>query len=314
MGQIFGVDGAETGHTQACINSITFEEAEATCAEVGRRLCTVAELNSGICCGTGCWHDHRAVWTQPAGAPAPGPAPPVAVDPAQARASDALYLFKSASGTDQPLESHGDGHQGRIQISNHFTGAENQQFRLPVAPAVCEAEGCVGPEFPLCHHSPCPEGIECTFGTGCYGNWHNAFEDDQPLVSGSTVTVVREAGDLAYDCAWAQNSPCVGTPFPLAWGHWGAVAHVIKVIETGGTFVKAEAGAPILHDDRVIFERMWQGSSSPQLPFVEMFSDEWLSLGCTPDTNSNGGNCAGQERQFAGSAEDVWRVSKVSMS
>jgi hypothetical protein len=64
MGQILGVDGAATGHTQACINSITFEEAEATCAEAGRRLCTVAELNSGICCGTGCWHDHRAIWTR----------------------------------------------------------------------------------------------------------------------------------------------------------------------------------------------------------------------------------------------------------
>jgi len=66
MGPIFGVDGVAVNQNQACINSVTFAEAEAICAEAGRRLCSVAELNSGVCCGTGCWHDHRAVWTQPA--------------------------------------------------------------------------------------------------------------------------------------------------------------------------------------------------------------------------------------------------------
>jgi hypothetical protein len=61
---IFGVDGEETGHVQACINSVTFAEAKDTCAEAGLRLCSVNELHTGTCCGTGCWHDHRSIWTQ----------------------------------------------------------------------------------------------------------------------------------------------------------------------------------------------------------------------------------------------------------
>jgi hypothetical protein len=60
---VFGIDGAAAGVTQACINSVTFSEATAICAEEGLRLCTVSELDAGTCCGTGCWHDHRAIWT-----------------------------------------------------------------------------------------------------------------------------------------------------------------------------------------------------------------------------------------------------------
>lgn len=63
MQQIFGIDGVYVGEDQTCINSLTFSEAQDTCAEAGLRLCTVTELNAGTCCGTGCWHDHRAIWT-----------------------------------------------------------------------------------------------------------------------------------------------------------------------------------------------------------------------------------------------------------
>jgi hypothetical protein len=54
--------GTFTGHVQACYNSVTFSEAESICAEAGQRLCTAHELDLGVCCGTGCWHDHRAIW------------------------------------------------------------------------------------------------------------------------------------------------------------------------------------------------------------------------------------------------------------
>jgi hypothetical protein len=60
---VLGVDGVSVAQNQACINSVTFMEAESICAEEGLRLCTVTELNAGTCCGTGCWHDHRAIWT-----------------------------------------------------------------------------------------------------------------------------------------------------------------------------------------------------------------------------------------------------------
>jgi len=54
--------GTFTGHVQACYNEVTFAEAQAICADSGLRLCTASELDGGVCCGTGCWHDHRAIW------------------------------------------------------------------------------------------------------------------------------------------------------------------------------------------------------------------------------------------------------------
>lgn len=61
-GDVFDLDGNVVAQ-QACINEVTFSEAAAICAAGGRRLCTSDELDSGVCCGTGCWHDHRAIWT-----------------------------------------------------------------------------------------------------------------------------------------------------------------------------------------------------------------------------------------------------------
>ena len=44
-----------------CTNAATYAEAEAICAAFGRRLCTPDEAT--LCCGTGCGHDNRMVWT-----------------------------------------------------------------------------------------------------------------------------------------------------------------------------------------------------------------------------------------------------------
>eukprot|EP00121_Abeoforma_whisleri_P012096 Awhi_evm1s11165 len=46
-----------------CFNAEMHDQAEALCANVGMRLCTVNELDSGLCCGTGCNHDNRKTWT-----------------------------------------------------------------------------------------------------------------------------------------------------------------------------------------------------------------------------------------------------------
>jgi len=61
-GDVFDLDGGVVAQ-QACITSATFSEAAGICAAEGLRLCTSSELDSGVCCGTGCWHDHRAIWT-----------------------------------------------------------------------------------------------------------------------------------------------------------------------------------------------------------------------------------------------------------
>jgi len=44
-----------------CTNAATYAEAESICAAFGRRLCTPDEAT--LCCGTGCGHDNRMVWT-----------------------------------------------------------------------------------------------------------------------------------------------------------------------------------------------------------------------------------------------------------
>ena len=45
-----------------CAYDQTFAQAEAICAEVGARLCTIAELEAGCAGGTGCGHDENLVW------------------------------------------------------------------------------------------------------------------------------------------------------------------------------------------------------------------------------------------------------------
>ena len=47
-----------------CLNAATYAEAEAACSAAGYRLCTESEVS--LCCGTGCAHDDRQVWTSTA--------------------------------------------------------------------------------------------------------------------------------------------------------------------------------------------------------------------------------------------------------
>jgi hypothetical protein len=44
-----------------------FDRAEKKCEKAGMRLCTEEELDSGICCSTGCEYDGRRVWSSTAG-------------------------------------------------------------------------------------------------------------------------------------------------------------------------------------------------------------------------------------------------------
>lgn len=53
-------------HTQ-CYFDKTYQEALEICHEVEMRICTVAEMNSEVCCGTGCWHNHHAIWVDAQG-------------------------------------------------------------------------------------------------------------------------------------------------------------------------------------------------------------------------------------------------------
>lgn len=45
-----------------CHDFATFHDANAICRAADMRLCTQEEMGSGVCCGTGCWFNHYAVW------------------------------------------------------------------------------------------------------------------------------------------------------------------------------------------------------------------------------------------------------------
>jgi hypothetical protein len=46
-------------HTQ-CYFDVTYQDAMDVCHNAGKRMCTTDEV--ATCCGTGCWHNHHAIW------------------------------------------------------------------------------------------------------------------------------------------------------------------------------------------------------------------------------------------------------------
>ena len=46
-------------HTQ-CYFGVTYQKAMEVCHNAGKRICNTDEMDT--CCGTGCWHNHNAIW------------------------------------------------------------------------------------------------------------------------------------------------------------------------------------------------------------------------------------------------------------
>ena len=78
-----GLSPGVTPLTSVDPNAATWFEAELECSSQGHRLCSDDELH--VCCGTGCGHDARQVWSRtdcspplpPGPPPSPRPSPPV---------------------------------------------------------------------------------------------------------------------------------------------------------------------------------------------------------------------------------------------
>jgi len=45
-----------------CLKFATFAQAQQTCTDLGRRLCTPVELEDNLCCHTGCGFDYELIW------------------------------------------------------------------------------------------------------------------------------------------------------------------------------------------------------------------------------------------------------------
>ena len=59
----YGNNGLDPISASFAGNAVSQAEAGVECAAQGGRLCTSAELESQVCCGTGCSHDHTLVWS-----------------------------------------------------------------------------------------------------------------------------------------------------------------------------------------------------------------------------------------------------------
>lgn len=55
-------DQCFTQIASVCYSSATYTQAQAICEGAGYRLCSHAEMSSGVCCNTGCWYNHFSVW------------------------------------------------------------------------------------------------------------------------------------------------------------------------------------------------------------------------------------------------------------
>ena len=55
------------GNRECLPSEATHAEATMVCAGLGMRLCHIAELESGLCCKTGCKHDTRLAWSSDTG-------------------------------------------------------------------------------------------------------------------------------------------------------------------------------------------------------------------------------------------------------
>jgi hypothetical protein len=53
-------DTPSGGVHHGCYFQVTYQEAMTVCHNAGMRICTTDEMES--CCGTGCWHNHNAIW------------------------------------------------------------------------------------------------------------------------------------------------------------------------------------------------------------------------------------------------------------
>ncbi|KAL1515959.1 hypothetical protein AB1Y20_002572 [Prymnesium parvum] len=62
-------------------HAVSLYEAMIECEAHGARLCTAAELEGGMCCGTGCGFDGRMVWSSDSCDLSPSPPPPLPPPP-----------------------------------------------------------------------------------------------------------------------------------------------------------------------------------------------------------------------------------------
>lgn len=56
-----------------CHDAATFHDANAICREAGMRVCSQAEMQNNVCCNSGCWFNHFAVWISDGTAAGSGP-------------------------------------------------------------------------------------------------------------------------------------------------------------------------------------------------------------------------------------------------
>jgi hypothetical protein len=149
-----------------CYDAATFRNAISICSSVGMRLCSQAELGTGVCCGTGCWFNHFATWISD-GTPAVEPTHYTMVDGCLNQNTEVPRAVVS-SDSDEVASVRCCSMDGVTCDSDHLPGGCQEDKTFSEAVAICEANG-----ERLCTEEEIIDRRCC--GTGCGFDGHQVW-------------------------------------------------------------------------------------------------------------------------------------------
>lgn len=152
--------------SNSCVSDVTFLEAHDICAASGLRLCSLEEMQGGECCGTGCTHNHHAMWVRVVGSTVDG--------------------CERDGNNEHPLTAHEDEtHTADVRCcSMDGSTCESQNLEGGVdclRNGNVHSEGCVFDKTLVEAHEICsasgmrlcaPDEVDACCSTGCWHNHH----------------------------------------------------------------------------------------------------------------------------------------------
>jgi len=229
------------GANSWCHSAVTFAQAQEICAAGGERLCTRAEIEDDVCCGTGCGHNGHLIWFSDDAPPAP-PALDSRLtaywetgdcgahgndqnwDWCGEEAGDCPNIVHTElcpSGAAELFTYHGNGQQGSHRIGNcrYFWHAQyrcSDQFSITVGHELIHdghcAAGWMGGNTYQASHELCAEHCRDTDGCGFF-----AYCDNGPHGCDGTTTCSLYRADA-------------GCPDDQHWGAYNAYALTMSAV------------------------------------------------------------------------------------
>ena len=205
----------------------TFAEAKNVCEKKGMRLCSVAELETGKCCGKGFGYDWKISWTsdtcetdrtdgKPTPSPPPPPPPPSPSNPSTYRAADGC-LYSGEKQTNICLASEHTSNvpvnccSGSMEKKNLQCSRENCETRSTFVAAknYCEKKG-----MRLCSVAELESRACC--GKGCRWDREISWTSDTCETELTDGTAIDGDGNTVAPTNSTTYSPTSYSPTSLS--------------------------------------------------------------------------------------------------